>query len=104
LAAIEKTGIDLDGWLNRVEKPIDPLSYDISREGNPEGFFYGEVLVFTGALDIPRREAADMAAKIGCIVADGITKNTTILVVGDQDVKRLVRFMRKAQNTEKPNY
>lgn len=89
LAAMEKTGIDIHGWLSRVEKPIDPSSYDISREGNPEGFFHGEVLVFTGALDIPRREAADMAAKIGCTVADGVTKNTTILVVGDQDVKKL---------------
>lgn len=89
LAAMEKTGIDLHGWLSRVEKPIDPSSYNISREGKPEGFFYGEVLVFTGALDIPRREAADMAAKIGCTVADGVTKNTTILVVGDQDVKKL---------------
>lgn len=91
LAAIEKTGIDLYGWLRRVEQPLDPSrsSYNISKEGNPEGILFGEVLVFTGALDIPRREAADMAARIGCTVADGVTKNTTILVVGDQDVKKL---------------
>jgi DNA polymerase III subunit epsilon len=89
LAAIEKTGIDLHGWLKRIEQPIDPSTSNISREGNPEGFLYGEVLVFTGALDIPRREAADMAAKTGCTVTDGVTKNTTILVVGDQDVKKL---------------
>lgn len=89
MSAIEKTGIDLDGWLRRVEQPIDPSSYNISRAGNPEGLLYGEVVVFTGTLDIPRREAADMAAKIGCSVADGVTKNTTILVVGDQDVKKL---------------
>ena len=36
-----------------------------------------------------RGEAADMAAKIGCTVADGVTKKTTILVVGDQDVRKL---------------
>ena len=92
LAAIDKTGIDLHGWLRRVEQPIDPSrsAYDkFSREGNPEGYLHGEVLVFTGALDIPRREAADMAVRAGCNVADGVTKNTTILVVGDQDVKRL---------------
>jgi len=87
-AAIAKTGIDLNGWLKRVEQPIDP-SCSISREGNPEGYFFGEVLVFTGALDIPRREAANMAAQIGCAVANGVTKDTTILVVGDQDVKKL---------------
>jgi len=91
LSAINKTGIDLDAWLKCVEQPLNPLesSYNISREGNPEGFLYGEVLVFTGALDIPRRNAADMAANIGCSIVDGVTKNTTILVVGDQAVKKL---------------
>jgi DNA polymerase III subunit epsilon len=47
------------------------------------------VLVFTGALTMPRREAANLAASIGCEVAPGVTKHTTILVVGDQDVLRL---------------
>jgi len=87
----EKTGIDLHSWLKRVEQPIDPSksSFNTSRDGNPEGCLYGEVLVFTGALEIPRREAADMATIIGCSVANGVTKKTTILVVGDQDVKKL---------------
>jgi len=30
-----------------------------------------------------------MAAAIGCQVTSGITKKTTILVVGDQDIKKL---------------
>ncbi len=39
------------------------------------------------ALDLVEpREAADMASKIGCQVASGVTKKTTILVVGDQDI------------------
>jgi DNA polymerase-3 subunit epsilon len=38
---------------------------------------------------MPRREAADLAAAIGCTVEDGVTKKTTLLVVGDQDVRRL---------------
>jgi DNA polymerase III subunit epsilon len=50
---------------------------------------FGEVLVFTGAVDIPRREAADLAAALGCEVASGVTKKTTLLVVGDTDVGRL---------------
>src|ERR1035437_6472413 len=33
--------------------------------------------------------AADMAAKIGCTVDDGVNRKTTILVVGDQDIKKL---------------
>lgn len=87
IAAIEKTGFDIEAWLKRVNQPIDP---DHSkREGNPDGELYGEVLVFTGALGIPRREAADLAARIGCTVASGVTKKTTLLVVGDQDVTKL---------------
>lgn len=89
IAAIERTGLDVNSWLKRVEKPIDLSSTIIERDANPEGPLYGEVLVFTGALDMPRRESADMAAKIGCQVASGVTKNTTMLVVGDQDIKRL---------------
>lgn len=93
LAASKEMALDLDGWLSRVRQPIDPSISSsgsaIAREGNPEGAFYGQVLVFTGALEIPRREAADLAAAIGCQVALGITKNTTMLVVGDQDIKKL---------------
>lgn len=92
-AAIEKTGLDIEGWLRRVKQPIDPSAtgteYAIKRDGNPDGPLYGEVLVFTGALEIPRREAADMAARIGCHVEPGVTKKTTLLVVGDQDIKKL---------------
>jgi DNA polymerase-3 subunit epsilon len=31
-----------------------------------------------------------MAAKIGCVVGEGVTKKTTILVVGDQDTRKLL--------------
>ncbi len=93
LAATNESGIDLDGWLRRVRQPIDPTAGSsapaIRREGNPEGALYGDVLVFTGALEIPRREATDLAAAIGCQVASGVTKKTTMLVVGDQDIKKL---------------
>lgn len=89
LAAIEKTGIDLQGWLKRVKQPIDPSVSNISREGNPDGFLYGEVLVFTGTLEVTRREAADIVANTGCAVATGVTKNTTIVVVGDVDARKL---------------
>lgn len=93
LAAIETSGLDLDSWLIRVRQPIDPSAASsgaaIQRDGNPEGPLYGEIMVFTGALDIPRREAADLAASLGCNVASGVSKKVTMLVVGDQDVTRL---------------
>jgi DNA polymerase III subunit epsilon len=88
--AIEESGIDLEGWLKRVRQPIDLSSGEaITREGNPDGALFGEVAVFTGTLIIPRREAADLAARAGCEVASGVNKRTTLLVVGDQDIKRL---------------
>ncbi len=93
LAAIEATGLDIESWLKRVKQPINPANSSsgsvINREGNPEGELYGEVVVFTGALEIPRREAGDLAASIGCSVASGVTKKTTLLVVGDQDLSKL---------------
>jgi len=93
ISAMDKTQLDLDGWLKRVDQPINPSLSDfdqaIRRDGNPEGPLYGEVLVFTDALYMPRREAAEIAAQIGCQVDSGVTKKTTLLVVGDQDIKRL---------------
>lgn len=93
LSAIEVSGLDVESWLNRVRKPINP-SYsssgaNVKRDGNPEGDLYGEILVFTGSLVIPRAEAADLAAGVGCTVASGVTKKTSLLVVGDQDISKL---------------
>lgn len=94
LAAIECTGLEVDEWLTRVERPIDPeaaavAAKPITREGNPNGALFGEIMVFTGALQIPRREAADLAASAGCEVGSNVTKQTTLLVVGDQDISKL---------------
>jgi DNA polymerase III subunit epsilon len=93
LAAIEKSDMDVNAWLNRIKQPINPQKSScgsaINRNGDPEGELYGEVIVFTGALEIPRRQAADLAAGIGCSVTSGVTKKTSVLVVGDQDISRL---------------
>lgn len=90
LKAIETTSIDLNEWLSKVESPISPTTNEpIKFEGNPDGKMYGEVLVFTGSLNLPRRSAAELAAKIGCKVEPSVTQRTTILVIGDQDVRRL---------------
>jgi DNA polymerase-3 subunit epsilon len=93
LRAIADTGIPLEEWVVRSTQPIsgssEGSSGSIMRDGNPTGPLAGEVVVFTGALTIPRRQAADMAAACGCDVAASVKKNTTLLVVGDQDVRRL---------------
>lgn len=56
---------------------------------NEHGKFYGEVIVFTGALNIPRAEAIKKAKAVGFEVGEGVTKKTAILVVGQQDLRRL---------------
>lgn len=88
--AMTEMGLDLAGWMDRVKRPIN-LSQggNVAQDGNPEGLFYGEVIAFTGALIIPRHEAADLAAHAGCETTDGVTKRTTLLVVGDQDIRLL---------------
>lgn len=58
-------------------------------EADPSGIFYGEVIVFTGALTISRLEAARAAYGLGFNVDLDVTKETTMLVVGTQDLKRL---------------
>ena len=87
LTAIERSILNVEEWLKRVNQPIS--EHAKKRDVNYEGSLYGEVIVFTGALELKRAEAADMAAQIGCQVASGVTKQTTILVVGNQDIKKL---------------
>jgi len=95
IAASNESGIDLDSWIKRVNQPIAPIT---ENEVNPDGALFGEILVFTGELEIPRREAAKMAAQIGCQVASNVTKKTTILVVGDQDVSKLAGHKKSSKH------
>lgn len=94
LAAMRESQLDLEAWQRRVNQPIDLGSsangmHRIHRDGNPEGDLFGEIIVFTGALELTRSEAADLAAGIGCQVAPNVNKKTTMLVVGDQDTSKL---------------
>jgi len=93
LSAIKEKENTIDDWLARINNPIlsnaKNYSDSISNEGNPNGNLFGEVLVFTGSLQIPRREASLLASEIGCKVVNGVTKKTTLLVVGDQDISKL---------------
>lgn len=90
IEAINASGIDLNSWLIRAAQPISGGSSSrIALEGNAEGELYGQSIVFTGTLSLPRSEAAALAAKIGCSVTPSVTKKTDYLVVGDQDVTKL---------------
>lgn len=95
LAAMRATNADVSEWLLRVEQPIehpiDPTRpyREIKCDTNPDGPLFGEVVVFTGSLKTPRIDASRQAARIGCRVDSDVTKRTTLVVVGDQDTRKL---------------
>lgn len=90
LRAIRDSELNLLDWVTRVRQPIDPQSSKpIAFDGNPDGPLFGEEIAFTGALAMPRREAAALAAKAGCSVAAGVRTTTSILIVGDQAIRKL---------------
>jgi len=88
MCAVAHTGLSVAEWVVRSQLPLHPGSDRVARLGHPDGPLAGEVVVFTGALLMPRREAAELAARVGCDVAEAVTKKTSLLVVGDQDVRR----------------
>lgn len=93
--AVEKTGINIDDWLiavnNKIGSPksANKKKQSVKMDGNSEGPLYGETVVFTGTLSIPRRDAAQIASTAGCNVVDNMNKKCTILVLGQQDLYRL---------------
>lgn len=92
LHAMQKTGHSIEDWIVKATQPISGAKnskQEIKQDGNPNGDLYGESIVFTGRLMISRKEAASHAAESGCNVQNSVTKKTTLLVVGDQDLKRL---------------
>jgi len=86
MLAVGQTGLSVEQWLVRVNQPIHTAE---EIHANPEGSLHGEVVVFTGALSMVRHDAAVLAANAGCQVDASVTKHTTLLVVGDQDIRRL---------------
>jgi DNA polymerase III subunit epsilon len=97
LRAIADGGIGLQQWVehlgyesssNAAPKRISkPLYAKIARKGDGDGPLLGETVTFTGKLQTSRDAAASEAAVAGADVQDNVTKRTTILVVGDQDLR-----------------
>jgi DNA polymerase-3 subunit epsilon len=101
LKAIDSSGISLQDWFDKVNSAIGGTHpEEIRFEGNPDAVFYGETVVFTGALTLTRREAAQLAAVAGCAVVPHVTQHTTILVVGNQDISRLAGKREELQTSK----
>lgn len=101
IAASRQSGLNLEGMARLAAQPINASAAEptsVAREGLANGPLAGEVLVFTGALGMPRKEAADRASAMGCEVVSNVTKKTTIVVIGDTDVRRLAGHEKSAKH------
>lgn len=99
--ACVQTKVSVEDWLARVGQPIFNYlgsSSKIKLNGNPEGSLYGENVVFTGALSLPRKDAAKIAADLGCNVSNTISKKTSILIVGMQDEFKLAGYQKSSKH------
>jgi DNA polymerase-3 subunit epsilon len=89
IRAIEHTGLSINEWKSKTLKPITKASNVKELSLNEDGNHFGEVIVFTGALTLSRRDATLLAMQSGCEVGTSVNKKTTLLVVGDQDLDKL---------------
>lgn len=78
--------------------PKKRYSAAINMGGDPAGALAGSIVVFTGALGMSRSEAAELAAQAGMTVKAGVTKKTTHLVVGDQDLTVLAGHAKSSKH------
>jgi DNA polymerase-3 subunit epsilon len=86
LSACEVVGISPVEWLARNKLPVQLSS---ASAVNVVGPLAGESIVFTGAMEMGRTQAQLLAAALGCAPSNTVSRKTTILVVGDQDISRL---------------
>jgi DNA polymerase-3 subunit epsilon len=94
--AIAASGVDVEKWLGQVD--VSSVSGTVRRSGDPDAPFAGEVILFTGALTMPRKEAADAAARLGFNVADSVSKKITTLCVGLQDATQLAGYDKSSKH------
>lgn len=88
LAAIKESNQNIDTLMEIVNRPIkskwEKASH--SREGNPDGGLFGEVILFSDFSSEDKERYSDFASQYGCNVVDGYSKKVTILVVPRLDV------------------
>ena len=97
LAAMRHSGKTLAEWAELagqggvVKKNSAPAwaGKTVRRTGVATGRMRGESVVFTGELSISREKAAQLAAEAGCNVEPYVTRRTTIMVVGRQDIRQM---------------
>ena len=79
-AVPERTPDAARGWSGWPEEGANPPA---NTEADPTHPLYGQTIVFTGSLGMPRPDAKVQAAHFGAQPASAVTRRTNILVVGD---------------------
>lgn len=69
---------------------IDP----IWKKQETEGYFAGKKVVLTGKISLPRNTAADLLRSKGAIVSDSVTKDTDIVIAGEDAGSKLEKAER----------
>lgn len=82
---------NLSWWNDRIKRPISTERYDglPEQDINIDGDLYGQTILFTGELNITRKEATILANKSGAKVVNTPSKKVNYLVVGNQDLKKI---------------
>ena len=100
LKALKESDHDINSLLKLSNKKrIRNKKDDLSKiDLNQDGILFGESLVFTGTLSISRKEAAKIAAQAGCKIQNGVNRETTLLVVGIQDIDKLKGYDKSSKH------
>lgn len=89
LRACCESGVDADGWLEKLEEPIaiarKPLASSNQSSVNQMGPLYGTSVVFTGSMSRRHGELHAIAESAGCAPRGNVSRKTTFLVVGTRN-------------------
>ena len=103
-------GGDIQTHLQQVVKPEASRSTNRPKRtypkkqkipGNPDGEFYGEIVVFTGLGQDTLDYFAEQAVKIGYTIHPNVTKKTTVLVLDDDYAFRVENYDRRRTGNHK---
>ncbi len=88
IALLKDSNQNIDTLMEIVNRPVkskwEKTSH--SREGNPDGGLFGEVILFSDFSSEDKERYSGLASQCGCNVVDGYSKKVTILVVPRLDV------------------
>lgn len=94
---LKESELNIEEWYDFISLK-NYSKNNINLEPNEQGGLFGETIVFTGSLSIPRNEAKIIASQLGCIVSNGVTRKTTMLVVGIQDTYKISGYEKSSKH------